>query len=126
MELLRMNIAKIIKDIKYKDYTIMDKVGIDGRPYLQVDMGMTTCAGTGESTVMWGRKWYLSPHMTETEIVQTAFKAVLAAEEHEVREFFEYKGRKVFNPHFDVNDMIKLCDIGHLDGREDPNASYRP
>ena len=121
-----MSIVEIIENIKYKDYSIMFKEGRDGRPYLQVDMGMTECATTSESTVMWGRKWYLSPHMTETEVVQTAFKAVLAAEEHEIREFFEYKGRKVFNPHFDINDMIAICDTGRLDCREDLNDSYRP
>jgi len=34
--------------------------------------------------------------------VQTAFKAVLTFEEHEIREHFLYKNRPVFSPHYDV------------------------
>jgi hypothetical protein len=49
-----------------------------------------------------GRKWRLSLHMTDGEIVQTALAAVLAWHEHEARENFLYKGRAIFNPHLDL------------------------
>ena len=70
-------------------------VGVDGeRPYLQV-------LGRGGN----GRKWFLSHHMTESEVVQTALAAVLAFVEHEAREGFEWHGRKIFGPHFDVKQL---------------------
>lgn len=56
------------------------------------------------------RKWYLSAHMTESEIVQTALAAVLMAEEHEAREAFSYKGKHLFNPHISIEAMLSVCD----------------
>lgn len=55
-----------------------------------------------------GRKWLLSPWMTDAEIVQTAFKAVLTAVEHEAREQFRYKGAAIFGPHMDLDKLVEL------------------
>lgn len=67
----------------------------------------------------WGtRKWPLSPHMTESEIVQTALLCILVAEEHEAREKFLFRGKPVFGPHFDVDRLHDLCEEpDHLDVR---------
>lgn len=56
-----------------------------------------------------GRKWLLSSHMTASELVQTALMAVLAFNEHETREMFEYCGMAIFGPHFDVADLVVLA-----------------
>lgn len=53
-----------------------------------------------------GRKWRLSTFMTKGEIVQTALMAVLAAEEHEAREYFTYEGARIFGPHMDVDTLV--------------------
>lgn len=58
------------------------------------------------------RKWLLSQHMTVSELVQTAFKCVLASIEHEAREQFTYKKARVFGPHFLVDDLVGLCLAG--------------
>lgn len=55
-----------------------------------------------------GRKWYVSPHATDSEIVQTALMAVIAAEEHEAREHFLVDGQAIFGPHHDVNALIDI------------------
>lgn len=55
------------------------------------------------------RKWYLSRWMTESELVQTAFKAALTAEEHECRERFTYRGNRIFNPHISVRALMTVC-----------------
>lgn len=47
-------------------------------------------------------------HNTKTEIVMTALKAVLAAEEHEARERFKYRGEAIFSPHVDVDDLYRF------------------
>lgn len=65
------------------------------------------------------RKWLLSPHMTDSEIVQTAFKCCLTSMEHRTREDFTYKGKRVFGPHFDIEDLVRLC-------RKRENAGGRP
>lgn len=86
------------------------RVKLDGdRPYLQVADPDGTCNKTGESLPWTGRKWFLSPHATKSEVVQTALKAVLTAVEHEARERFRYLGRPIFGPHFNVDYLWRLC-----------------
>jgi hypothetical protein len=69
-----------------------------------------------------GRKWLLSQHATKSEIVATAFKAVMTAVEHEVRESFTYKGSAIFGPHFDV-DFLHSAVREHGDDIEDTRAA---
>jgi hypothetical protein len=57
-----------------------------------------------------GRKWYVSRHSTRSEVVQTAFKAVLTAVEHEAREQFTYWGTAIFGPHFDVEALLDIAE----------------
>lgn len=52
-----------------------------------------------------GRKWRISPHMTTSEIVGTAWKAYMTWLEHEARESFLYRGRAVYGPHLDVEAL---------------------
>jgi hypothetical protein len=55
-----------------------------------------------------GRKWFLSEHMTDGEVVQTALMACLAASEHEIREQFKYRGVSIFDPHYDIERLVEL------------------
>jgi hypothetical protein len=50
-----------------------------------------------------GRKWRISYHACRGEVVQTAFTAVLAWFEHEVREAFLWQGRAIFQPHSNLD-----------------------
>lgn len=65
------------------------------------------------------RKWYISPYSTDTEIVETAWKACKIAMEHEVREKFTFRGRRIYSPHFDVDARVAMCDNAEYDIRED-------
>ena len=65
-----------------------------------------------------GRKWYISSHMTDSEVVQTVFLAIKTWEEHEIRETFTYKGERIFGPHFDVESLKEIAENKHLDVRE--------
>lgn len=67
---------------------------------------------TGIPQIQYTRKWLLSPHMSDSEIVQTAFKLVHTSYEHRVREAFKYRGARIFGPHFDVEDLVTLCRNG--------------
>ncbi len=57
------------------------------------------CTQSGEVSWQRGRKWYISDHATELEIVRTLRAAVLAFEEHEINETLLYRGERVLNPH---------------------------
>ena len=59
----------------------------------------------------------LSPEMTRSEVVQTVFKCALTSMEHRTREFFHYRGRAVFGPHFDVEALWQLCADERMDHR---------
>lgn len=73
----------------------------------------SNCTQTGEPYKWTSRKWFLSEHMTDSEFVQTCFKAVLTAVEHEAREQFKFWGEPVLRPHFDVYRLHELsCDEG--------------
>lgn len=72
------------------------------------------------ATPQTGRRWMLSRHMTDGEIVQTALMAVLAALEHEVREEFTYRGHAIFGPHYDLEVLVAVCETKHNDVRRAP------
>lgn len=84
----------------------------DARWYLRVDAlpgsHWATCAVTQEALPWSGRKWRLSEHMTDGEVVQTAFLAVKTALEHEARERFTFDGVSVFDPHYDIHKLVDL------------------
>jgi len=92
-------------DYPHKHWLI--EVRMDGtRPYLQVHVPDGRDADTGLPMEWTGRKWMLSQHMCKNEIVTTAFKAVMTAMEHEVRENFRYRGASIFNPHMDPDKLV--------------------
>lgn len=93
-------ISKILSHIAYKNGWSF-KLGDN---YLQVQLP----DAFGESWT--GRKWLLSRHMTEGEVVQTCLMALLAAEEHEAREAFTYKGKALFGPHLSIEKLLAIAD----------------
>lgn len=97
---------EVLQACSYRDWTFF--LGHDGdQPWLQVRF-MEADLGTGGHIQQYGRKWRLSRHMTRSELVQTAFLAVLTAVEHEAREGFRYRGRMVFGPHLDVDALAEF------------------
>jgi hypothetical protein len=88
--------------------------------HMRVSCKEGTCNVSGEPHSWNGRCWRLSEHMTPTEIVLTAFKAVLTALEHEAREQFTYKGVAVLDSHIDVEELVKARSENKLDARSHP------
>lgn len=54
------------------------------------------------------RKWYISSHAIEGEVVRTALSAVKMSLEHRLREAFTYKGDRIFSPHIDPSALRKF------------------
>jgi hypothetical protein len=109
---------RILKEVVYPGFTF--EVRLDGdRPYMQIRCDEGLCNVTGKPLEWSGRKWFLSEHMTRSEVVQTAFLAAKTAVEHELREKFLYRGQAIFEPHYDVELLVDLCDRGnHRDTRK--------
>lgn len=92
-----------------------------GCAFLRIGDPTAICNVTGGPLPWWGRKWYVSPHMTDGEIVQTVFLAIRTAQEHELREQFKFKGMRVFDPHYDIHNLIAFIEssgIAATSGRE--------
>lgn len=106
----------ILQQISYRHWAI-----VPGRKgdmlCLQVQFDAPDPNNPGEMNTQYGRKWIISPHMTKSEVVQTALKAILTAEEHEAREQFRYQGKPVFSPHFDVDRLKDLVTSAVFDAR---------
>lgn len=79
-----------------------------GNAFLRVICASGKDNRTGLAAPWNGRKWRLSPHMTDGEIVQTAFLAVMTAAEHEQREKFSFDDVTVFDPHYDIHQLVAL------------------
>ncbi|PTS86452.1 hypothetical protein DBR00_02535 [Pseudomonas sp. HMWF032] len=100
------HIQEILADITYAGFSFVID---EAKGSLRVSCEEGTCNVSGKPLVWKGRHWLLSPHMTEGEIVQTAWLALQVAMEHEMRENFRYKGAMVFGPHFDICALAELA-----------------
>lgn len=87
------------------------KLPIVGRVFLQIEYD-APCSKTGKATVYRGRKWYLSDHMTDDEIVKTALAAFEATLRHECLEGFKIDGITLVNPHVHFEALLN---ISHLE-----------
>lgn len=61
---------------------------------------------TGQPIQWRGRRWTISPFMSDGEIARTVFLALLTAVEHELREQLLVDGIAVFDPHFDLDALV--------------------
>lgn len=113
-EIERSDLESALKEVKFPGVEF--SVSFDkGSFYLQLSwQGVCNYYADAMSGEWKGLKWLLSPHMTAGEVVQTAFKALLTAQEHETREQFKYKGVSIFDPHYDLDRLVAL--------RRDPSS----
>lgn len=94
-------------------------VRLDGdRPYLQIKFDGPDNM-TGEMAEQNCRKWILSYHMTDDEIVSTAFKATFTAMEHETREQFKWRGQPIYRPHYNIYELHALSERNATMKREE-------
>lgn len=117
-------LTETLKDINYKKWGFRTGEDFEGTEWVQVVFAPYVMLGQrpDEQGLQYGRKWRISAHMTKSEIVQTCLKAVLAAEEHEAREFFLYKRESIFSPHYDVDALHALRSSARLDLRPEASA----
>lgn len=108
--------ADLVEDITYKpEWEWYIGVMGDGY-YLQLQWDDEDNFNPGKPYRSHGRKWYLSPHMTDSEVVLTAWAAVEFAEIHEARERFKFQGACVFNPHVDIKALQAVSEMTEVRG----------
>lgn len=75
----------------------------------------------------YGGKGWPSPHSTRNEIVQMIFGLYKGYWEHEARENFQYRGRRVFGPHMDVDaiwevaNRVDVRSLKHVEDQDTPS-----
>lgn len=79
-----------------------------GRYYFQISC-FRRDAITGEMGMGYGGKAYLSPHATDSELVQTIFGLYKGFWEHEARETFQWDGRRIFGPHIATDALWEVA-----------------
>lgn len=85
------------------------------RDYVQLevteesDSSLDSYLRDGTRTPWKSGKRYLSEFMCRQEIVGVCFDLIKSAEEHEMREWFRYKGASIFNPHLDPDVLVDIA-----------------
>lgn len=106
----KYDLRMVLNSIQYKNWYIRVSGTDSDNPEVQWAF-LGRDADTGTLEWQYGRKYRLSKHMTEGEVVQTMFAAALAAEEHEARESFLYRSKRVFNPHLSIDALLSRADM---------------
>lgn len=120
--LTKLELELLITRCKYPGFEFHLKYD-GGRPYMQIYCQNGIDNDTGKKVSWTGRKWMLSYHMVPNEVVNTAFKAVMAAIEHEARENFKYRNVAIMNPHIDPDKLVDFVS-NHDNIQERQNALF--
>lgn len=99
----------LVREVKFPDYIFIVGESSRGFLYLQGSYDEADTL-TGAVERQHTRRWPLSPEMTKSEIVATAFKCVMTSMEHKAREWFTYKDAAIYQPHYDVDDLMAICE----------------
>jgi hypothetical protein len=99
----------VVQECKFPFYTFRVATSRTGAVYLQATY-MEPDTVTGALEQQFTRRWSLSPEMSRSEIVSTAFKCAITSMEHKTREWFTYRGRAVYQPHYDVDALWAVCE----------------
>jgi hypothetical protein len=79
-----------------------------GRYYFQIQC-IRKDVITGKVGPGFGGKAYLSPHMTDSELIQVVFGLYRGYWEHEARETFMWNGRRIFGPHISSEALWSIA-----------------
>ena len=96
-------VFRLIESIEFQDMHF-DVLEEKGRVFLQ-GWYMERDTVTDKLETQRTRKWLIEPTMTESQIVSTCFALCMASMEHRTREWFKWRGRAIFFPHFDVGEL---------------------
>lgn len=97
-------IQHLINDIRYLEGWELYLISINFE-YAYMYWGFRDVEGRQEC-----RKWLITLRTaTPSDILQTALRAAIDAQEHEVREQFRFKGKKIYGPHFDPEALVDFA-----------------
>lgn len=80
-----------------------------GRIFIQI-VYTDKCRKTGKEQLWKSRKYYISEHMTEDELVKTIYVAFEQCVKHEIMEGFCIDNKVLFNPHVHYTELLAISD----------------
>lgn len=122
---IALKMSQTVAKCNFPDYDFNVILDDRGSIYLQGSY-MEEDTVTGVPELQKTRRWFLSPEMTKDEIVQTVFKCVMTSLEHRCREWFTYREKPIFGPHFSVDSLWKICDNSEYSNREKTDGEPEP
>lgn len=81
-----------------------------GRWWVQVGTERPDCDDPSKFEIGKSGKAYVSSHSTDDEIVKKVFGLCMAYVEHEMREGYYYKGKRIFGPHITLEALMEVAD----------------
>lgn len=103
------SIKKLVSDVEYGGWEFVVTEKGDGF-LIQIQFISSDSDNPGVLELQKCRKWYVSPHSCDAEVIRTCFIAVKQAEEHELCERFRFKGKQIYNPHIDPVQLAAFVD----------------
>lgn len=103
-EQVRDRFRGLLADVEFRDWTVA--LEEDGESlYLQWTFYAPDASDPKIHRQQRCRKWRVSYHSSDAELVQTAWAAALMAVEHEAREDFKYQGYRIYGPHASLDAL---------------------
>lgn len=107
-----IRLQSIVEDIELADsFTVIagrDTVIENGRYYFQIASWREDIF-THEMGYGFGGKAYLSPFASDSELIQTVFGLYKGFWEHEARETFKWRKRRIFGPHISTEALWEVA-----------------
>jgi hypothetical protein len=120
------SVEKIIAEINYDPSYLLfvdeDNAGV----FIQVGIigldNYLNPQAQEQQKIVYGRRWRVEPQLPSSEIIQTAFLALMKAREHEVRELIKYtESDKVTTP-FSCHHDLPLMAMSHRTNTSDDKS----
>mgnify|MGYP001079200400 CR=1 FL=1 len=99
----------LVADITYRPDWSIGLYTEDARPYIQIEVTNSIDSVSRETCDWKSGKRYLSFHMCRQEIIGLVYGLIEAAEIHEMREWFRYRGASIYNPHLDPDVLVEVA-----------------
>lgn len=101
-------VCDLLDRVTYKPGWTFDVFTVADSRAIAISVGFSALDTNTNVLEKWnGRQWLIGDHMNDSDIIRTAFLAVKTAETHEMLEFFKLDNKIVFDPHWDVEQLVR-------------------
>lgn len=104
-----IEIKKLVAQITYKPNWDIMCMWDSPASYIQIHVTNSIDSVSRETCEWKSGKRYLSEFMCRQELIGVVYGLIEAAEIHEMREWFRYKGASIYNPHLDPDVLVEVA-----------------